>query len=119
MFHICGGTGKLYTDKVIVCIFLYPLRKNMEFSDWLLVFVAVFVPPVAVLLKRGLSRDLLYNILLAMFGFFPGLIHALYIISTHQQQIAISKKKKQKKNHNNSVVRDEQEPLFHRTQRYV
>lgn len=86
----------------------------MEFWDWLLVFVAVFVPPVAVLLKRGLSKDLLYNVLLAMFGFFPGLIHALYIISTHQQVTTTTRRRK----HNNSTVRDEQEPLFHRTQRY-
>lgn len=89
----------------------------MEFYDWLLVFIAVFVPPVAVLLKRGLSKDLIVNILLAMFGFFPGLIHALYIISKYQKTNIKSTNSNRRK-HNHSIVRDEQEPLFHRTQRY-
>lgn len=56
----------------------------MHAHDWFLVFIAIFVPPVAVGLKRGLfSKDLLINILLFLLGFFPGLIHALYIISIH------------------------------------
>ncbi|SMN21391.1 similar to Saccharomyces cerevisiae YDR525W-A SNA2 Protein of unknown function, has similarity to Pmp3p, which is involved in cation transport [Maudiozyma saulgeensis] len=88
----------------------------MEFWDWILVFIAVFVPPVAVLLKRGFkSKDFWINVLLAIFGFFPGLIHALYIISTRPSSFThVSRRKKPKQ----SPLRDEQEPLFHRTQRF-
>lgn len=56
----------------------------MHARDWFLVFIAIFVPPVAVWLKRGLcSKDFLINLLLFLLGFIPGLIHALYIISRH------------------------------------
>lgn len=56
----------------------------MHAHDWFLVFVAIFIPPVAVWLKRGFfTRDFLINVLLFIFGFFPGLIHALYVISCH------------------------------------
>ncbi|EDO19138.1 hypothetical protein Kpol_2000p106 [Vanderwaltozyma polyspora DSM 70294] len=56
----------------------------MDLKDWFLAFIAIFVPPVAVALKCGLlSKDLLVNFLLFFFGFFPGLIHALWVISKH------------------------------------
>ncbi|CAB4255220.1 hypothetical protein, no similarity [Maudiozyma barnettii] len=98
--------------------------EKMEFWDWILVFIAVFVPPVAVFLKRGLkSKDLWINVLLAMFGFFPGLIHALYVISTHPSRLAHVRRKRNSDTRHRlhgeqSPLRDEQEPLFQRTQRY-
>ncbi|CCH58295.1 hypothetical protein TBLA_0A05030 [Henningerozyma blattae CBS 6284] len=56
----------------------------MHAHDWFLVFIAIFVPPVAVWLKRGIrSKDFVINLLLFFLGFFPGLIHALYVISKH------------------------------------
>ncbi|CEP64279.1 Sna2p LALA0_S11e00518g [Lachancea lanzarotensis] len=56
----------------------------MHARDWFLVFISVFLPPVAVALKRGVfTKDTLLNLLLFLLGYFPGLIHALYIISKH------------------------------------
>ncbi|KAH3899547.1 Sna2p SCDLUD_003824 [Saccharomycodes ludwigii] len=56
----------------------------MHARDWFLVFIAIFLPPVAVWIKRGFfTKDFLINILLFILGFFPGLIHALYVISKH------------------------------------
>lgn len=56
----------------------------MHARDWFLVFIAIFIPPLAVWLKRGFfTKDLLINFLLFLLGFFPGLIHALYVISCH------------------------------------
>ncbi len=46
-----------------------------------LILLAVFLPPVAVALKSGLGTDLLINILLCLLLFFPGMIHALWIVS--------------------------------------
>ncbi|SCU83332.1 LAMI_0C02828g1_1 [Lachancea mirantina] len=52
-------------------------------SDLILYVVAFFLPPVAVLLRAGLySSDFLLNLLLTLFGFVPGLIHAFYFITT-------------------------------------
>ncbi|KAH3684002.1 hypothetical protein WICPIJ_005025 [Wickerhamomyces pijperi] len=56
----------------------------MHSKDWFLVFIAIFLPPVPVLIKRGFfSADFAINILLLILGFFPGLLHALYIISEY------------------------------------
>jgi len=60
-----------------------PATKNKVSSNYdvLLYFVALFVPPVPVLLKRGPGADFCINILLWIFGWIPGVIHAWYIIS--------------------------------------
>ena len=44
------------------------------------VVIAIFLPPVAVLLERGCGADLLINILLTLLGHIPGVIHAIYLI---------------------------------------
>ncbi len=46
-----------------------------------LILLAVFLPPVAVAVKRGLGGDLLINILLCLLVFFPGMVHALWVVS--------------------------------------
>lgn len=51
-------------------------------SDLFLYILAVFFPPVAVLLRSGFcSQDFVLNILLTLCGFLPGLIHAIYYIT--------------------------------------
>jgi uncharacterized membrane protein YqaE (UPF0057 family) len=46
-----------------------------------MILLAIFLPPVAVGVKRGLGKDLLINILLCMLLVFPGSVHALWITS--------------------------------------
>ena len=46
-----------------------------------LILLAIFLPPVAVALKRGVGKDLLINILLCLLVFFPGMVHALWVVS--------------------------------------
>ena len=46
-----------------------------------LILIAIFLPPVAVVLERGFGKDLLINILLCLLVFFPGMVHALWIVS--------------------------------------
>ncbi|EGW32020.1 uncharacterized protein SPAPADRAFT_61122 [Spathaspora passalidarum NRRL Y-27907] len=59
----------------------------MHARDWLLVFVGFFFPPIPVIVKKGFcSADLLINILLCILGFFPGLLHAYYIIAMNPHQ---------------------------------
>jgi uncharacterized membrane protein YqaE (UPF0057 family) len=48
--------------------------------DILRVIVSVFIPPVGVLLQVGFGMHFWLNILLTLMGYFPGLIHALYVI---------------------------------------
>ncbi|PKK48413.1 hypothetical protein CI102_8131 [Trichoderma harzianum] len=49
-------------------------------SDICKIILAIILPPVGVFLERGCGADLLINILLTILGYFPGIIHALYII---------------------------------------
>ena len=46
----------------------------------LLVIIAIILPPVAVFLNNGAGKDLIVSILLTIFFFLPGLIHALWLI---------------------------------------
>jgi uncharacterized membrane protein YqaE (UPF0057 family) len=46
-----------------------------------LILLAIFLPPIAVLLKRGVGTDLLINIVLCLLLFFPGMVHALWVVS--------------------------------------
>jgi uncharacterized membrane protein YqaE (UPF0057 family) len=45
-----------------------------------LILIAIFLPPVAVFLKRGFGTELLINILLCLLLFFPGMVHALWVV---------------------------------------
>jgi uncharacterized membrane protein YqaE (UPF0057 family) len=49
-------------------------------SDIVLILLAIFLPPIAVFLRRGCGAQLLINIVLWLFGHIPGAIHALYIV---------------------------------------
>jgi uncharacterized membrane protein YqaE (UPF0057 family) len=51
----------------------------MTFVELLL---AVFLPPVAVLLRAGVGLQLVLSIILTIIGWIPGVIHALWILSS-------------------------------------
>ena len=46
-----------------------------------MILIAIFLPPIAVFMKRGFGKDLLINILLCLLLFFPGMVHALWVVS--------------------------------------
>ncbi|KAI0551935.1 hypothetical protein F4679DRAFT_581998 [Xylaria curta] len=48
-------------------------------SDICKIILAVILPPLGVFLERGCGADFLINILLTILGYFPGIIHALYV----------------------------------------
>ncbi|PWN90382.1 UPF0057-domain-containing protein [Acaromyces ingoldii] len=50
-------------------------------SDVCLYFLAIFVPPASVGIKKGCGADILINICLWVLGFIPGVLHAWWIIS--------------------------------------
>lgn len=55
-------------------------ESDKEAKDTLCLILAILLPPLGVLLKRGLDTQLVINVLLTLFGWFPGIIHALYVI---------------------------------------
>ncbi|AFR96489.1 hypothetical protein J008_04394 [Cryptococcus neoformans] len=52
-------------------------------GDVLLYFLALFIPPIPVFMKRGCAADLWINILLWILGWIPGVLHAWWIISKY------------------------------------
>jgi uncharacterized membrane protein YqaE (UPF0057 family) len=47
----------------------------------ILVILAIFLPPIAVLIKSGVGKDLLINILLCLLIYVPGIIHAIWVVT--------------------------------------
>lgn len=56
--------------------------RNManKSSGILLIILAILLPFVAVFLKKGFGKDFLINIVLCIFFYLPGIIHALWIV---------------------------------------
>ncbi|UNI20839.1 plasma membrane proteolipid Pmp3 [Purpureocillium takamizusanense] len=51
-------------------------------SDICKFIFAIILPPLGVFLEVGCDTHLFLNILLTIFGYIPGIIHAIYIIVT-------------------------------------
>ena len=45
------------------------------------ILLAIFLPPIAVFLKKGVGKDLIINIILCLIFFFPGMVHALWVVT--------------------------------------
>ncbi len=46
-----------------------------------LIIIAILLAPVAVFLKKGAGKDLVINIILCFFFYFPAVIHAIWLIT--------------------------------------
>lgn len=53
---------------------------HLSASGILLVLLAIIVPPLAVVIKVGLSTQFWINVILTILGFVPGQLHALWVI---------------------------------------
>ncbi len=56
-------------------------KENVMDNKLLLIIAAVFLPPLAVFLNKGVGKDLLINIVLTLLFFIPGSIHALWLVT--------------------------------------
>jgi len=50
------------------------------------IILAILVPPVAAFMQVGLTTHLWINIVLSLLLFFPGVIHALWLVLTDKKQ---------------------------------
>jgi uncharacterized membrane protein YqaE (UPF0057 family) len=50
--------------------------------DFLRIILSVIIPPVGVFSQVGFSMHFWINIILTLLGYIPGLIHAIWIITT-------------------------------------
>ncbi|MEM8856495.1 MAG: YqaE/Pmp3 family membrane protein [Devosia sp.] len=49
--------------------------------DIVRIIFAILLPPVGVFLQVGLGLQFWLNILLTLFGYIPGIVHAIWIIA--------------------------------------
>lgn len=49
--------------------------------DLIRVICAIFLPPLGVFLQTGIGKQFLINILLTLFGYIPGIVHAVWVIA--------------------------------------
>jgi len=50
--------------------------------DLIRIILSVLLPPLGVFLQVGIGLQFWINILLTLLGYFPGVIHAVYIIAS-------------------------------------
>ncbi len=50
------------------------------------IILAIVLPPVGVFLTVGLGMHFWINILLTIFGYIPGIVHAVWIISARAKE---------------------------------
>ncbi|HEY9884497.1 MAG TPA: YqaE/Pmp3 family membrane protein [Thermosynechococcaceae cyanobacterium] len=49
--------------------------------------LGILVPPLGIFLTYGVGPTLLISVLLTIFGWLPGSIHAVWAISKHEEQM--------------------------------
>lgn len=50
--------------------------------DVIRILLSILLPPLGVFLQVGLGAQFWINVLLTLFFYFPGLIHAIYVIAS-------------------------------------
>lgn len=50
-------------------------------ADLIRILLSVLIPPLGVFLQVGIGIDFWINIVLTLLGYFPGLIHAIWVIA--------------------------------------
>ena len=58
-----------------------PRRSDSLLGDVLKVLLAVLLPPLGVFFEVGLGKHFWINVVLTILGYFPGIIHAVWVIA--------------------------------------
>ena len=82
-------------------------KYSINKDDLLLIILAVFIPPVPVIIRKGFcSKDSLLNLLLFMILFFPATIHSFYVVYESSQE-----RVSERSNIDTSRLNEDQVPL--------
>ncbi|MFK7925590.1 MAG: YqaE/Pmp3 family membrane protein [Bacteroidia bacterium] len=49
------------------------------------IIITILIPPLGVAMRFGLTSKFWINLLLTIFGYFPGLIHGFYVLASKPQ----------------------------------
>jgi uncharacterized membrane protein YqaE (UPF0057 family) len=56
------------------------INASSDTNKLLLCIIAILLPPLAVGLKEGIGGQLILNIILCIFLWLPGILHALWVV---------------------------------------
>ncbi|UJR38216.1 hypothetical protein I4U23_030889 [Adineta vaga] len=62
------------------------MRNTMREFPFLLSILSIILPPIVALIKVGCTQTFLFNVLLTLCGFIPGIVHALYLVWSTRSQ---------------------------------
>lgn len=57
------------------------LQNRKKIMDLIRIILSILIPPLGVFLQVGIGGHFWLNILLTLLGYFPGLIHAIWVIA--------------------------------------
>jgi len=61
--------------------YLEPREPRPASASFLLILLAILLPPLAVALAAGLGGRFWLNLLLTILGYLPGLVHAIWVVA--------------------------------------
>ena len=56
-------------------------------GDFLRILFSILLPPLGVFLRVGLGLQFWLNILLTIFGYIPGVVHAVWVIARYSKRM--------------------------------
>jgi uncharacterized membrane protein YqaE (UPF0057 family) len=56
------------------------ITRENPMNKIVLILLALFLPPIAVLIKEGVGKHLIINIILCILGLLPGIVHAIWLM---------------------------------------
>lgn len=59
------------------------MKKNDQ--ELIKIIFSILLPPVAAYLQVGVTLHFVINVVLTLFGFLPGIVHALWLVLTKQK----------------------------------
>jgi len=69
---------------------------NLDGSDFVLVIIAIFIPPISALITDGCGGQFCLNILLTILGWLPGAFHAVWLILRRAERETASGQRRSK-----------------------
>lgn len=61
--------------------YMEPREPRPTSANFLMILLAILLPPLAVALSAGLGGRFWLNILLTLLGYLPGLAHAIWVVA--------------------------------------
>lgn len=59
-------------------------------ADFIRILLSILLPPLGVFFRVGIGGHFWINIILTILGYIPGLVHAVWVISSFPDQRAVS-----------------------------